>query len=85
LLYYFLQHLAQPAASVQHLAQVAWSLQQLPSQAAFFSQQVEQPVVISIPATATMAKVIIVFIWLVCLFRGWLITHPQKRAGLGAT
>ena len=48
---YFLQHLAQPAASVQHLAHVAWSEQHAPVQAAFLWQVVEQPVVRKIPAT----------------------------------
>ena len=61
------QHLAQPAASVQHLAQVVASLQQLPSQAMAglalaFLQQVEQPVVIRIPAAKTAARIIIDFI-----------------------
>jgi hypothetical protein len=82
---YFLQHFAQPAASVQHLAQVAGSLQQLPSHAAFFWQQVEQPVDIRIAATATIASIIIVFILLVFLFP-WLVDYrPANRAGLAAT
>ena len=66
---YFLQHFAQPAASVQLLAQVAPSLQQLPShfiaglvQAPSFLQQVEQPAVISNPAANTVARISIVLI-----------------------
>jgi hypothetical protein len=63
------QHLAQPAAFVQHLAQVAESLQQLPlhfmagmvHEALLSLQQVEHPVVISIPAAKTAVRIIIVF------------------------
>ena len=63
----FLQHLAQPAASVQHFVHVAWSLQHEPLQdIAGLEQepflQFAQPVVRKIPATATNASVIIVFI-----------------------
>lgn len=77
---YFLQHFAQPAASVQHLAHVAGSLQQPPShfiaglaQALSWLQQVEQPVVIRIPAAKVAASSIIVFI-VVVLFGSWMVS-----------
>jgi hypothetical protein len=63
------QHCLQPASSLQHLAHLVSSLQQLPSQAMAelaqalsLWQQVEQPVVISIPAAKTAANISIVFI-----------------------
>lgn len=78
---YFLQHLAQPAASVQHFMHVAWSLQQEPSQAwaAGFEQepslQVAQPVLNNNPAAQTAPSIsifILVFPFVVgsfgCLF-----------------
>ena len=57
------QHFAQPAASVQHFMHVAWSLQQLPSHFIADLWPVAQPVVRKIPATATIASVIIVFMF----------------------
>jgi hypothetical protein len=60
----YLQHTAQPAASLQHLAHVAASLQQPPSHfMAEWELSVLQPVVSNIPATATMASIIMVFIF----------------------
>lgn len=62
---YFLQHFAQPAASVQHFMHVAWSLQQLPSHfmAAGLEQeeQLLQPVLNNRP-TAQTAPSISIFI-----------------------
>jgi hypothetical protein len=79
------QHLAQPAASVQHLAQVAASLQQAPVQAVVAGLQhepdllVAQPVVKSAPVAITAARIIMVFILVMCLFRfianGWSNCH----------
>jgi hypothetical protein len=70
---YFLQHLAQPAASVQHFAQVAGSLQQSPVQALAAGLQQEllllleqQPVVIRTAAAQATARSMIVFIFLLC-------------------
>jgi len=84
------QHLAQPAASVQHLAQVALSLQQLPSQAMAglaqalsLWQQVEQPVVIRIPAAKTAARIIIDFIFVGLLL--WLGFLNTRNTGCGCT
>ena len=70
---YFLQHLAQPAASVQHFMHVAWSLQQLPSHfmAAGLEQeeQLLQPVLNNRP-TAQTAPSISIFIFNFSFRRG---------------
>lgn len=65
----FLQHLAQPAASVQHLVQVAVTLQQPPSHFIAVaglehepSLQLAQPVLNS-PAASTVARIIIFIVW----------------------
>ena len=74
---YFLQHFAQPAASVQHFMHVAWSLQQLPSHfmAAGLEQepslQVAQPVN-SRPAAQT-APSISIFILVFPFIVGWFV------------
>ena len=82
---YFLQHFAQPAASVQHFMHVAWSLQQLPSHfmAAGLEQeeQLLQPVLNNRP-TAQTAPSISIFIFTFPFVVGWLVdaaAHVRPR------
>ena len=83
---YFLQHFAQPAASVQHFMQVAWSLQQLPSQvwAAGLEQepQLLQPEVNNNPAAQTAPSIsifILVFPFVVGSFSCLLVAAARVR------
>ena len=74
--------------SVQHLAQVAASLQHAPEQAVAGLEQEpllqveQQPVVRKIPATATSARVIIIFM---LLSYSWLVSLISPAAATSAT
>jgi hypothetical protein len=81
---YFLQHFAQPAASVQHLAHFAWSLQQEPLQAAAAlvqepepqEPQLLQPEVNNSPAAQTAPSISIFILFFLSSWAGSLALPP---------